>query len=462
VLLTATLAACGGDSGDATGQPASGERPADTDTSSASTSAADTPTPEARTQDGAELTTQEYAEALEEALSGPDDEIVEDAFERFFGRNRLSSDETERLWSLENAESWSEEDVRLANKYAEAGQRAATGFFDFVLGLLKRTPEEVSSLRPPKHLSELHRDFAEALGELTRFSLQPMEQLLDEVREADTDIRNREELAEFEALVNSLEFPSVDPEPGQQGEDLSKQAEAACQALEGRLEPELGRDVNICSSDGTSERPPEPRAAPSEVTPTPTAQTQAGADLTMQQYAEALEEANSIYHERVADAGVWERLAEEQWVLPDEAIERMDSLEANVSWLEEDAQFARIHARLRLSDIVGALNHLAGAIGGYLDTLSSLQPPQHLSALHIGFAATFEEFAQAIEDHAAAVSEIDTEIGNGEELADFRAMIDSVRLPDIGPDLEGRLEATCLELEDQLVVELGRDVSICQ
>ena len=225
VLLTATLAACGGDSGDATGQPASGERPADTDTSSASTSAADTPTPEARTQDGAELTTQEYAEALEEALSGPDDEIVEDAFERFFGRNRLSSDETERLWSLENAESWSEEDVRLANKYAEAGQRAATGFFDFVLGLLKRTPEEVSSLRPPKHLSELHRDFAEALGELTRFSLQPMEQLLDEVREADTDIRNREELAEFEALVNSLEFPSVDPEPGQQGEDLSKQAQ---------------------------------------------------------------------------------------------------------------------------------------------------------------------------------------------------------------------------------------------
>ena len=60
------------------------------------------------------------------------------------------------------------------------------------------------------------------------------------------------------------------------------------------------------------------------------------------------------------------------------------------------------------------------------------------------------------------MSEIDTEIGNGEELADFRAMIDSVRLPDIGPDLEGRLEATCLELEDQLVVELGRDVSICQ
>ena len=244
MLLTATLTACGGDSGGATEQPPYEEGAADTSTGSApavSTPAEDTPTPEAQTQDGAELTTREYAEALEEFFWDRDDG-VEDAYERFFVRNRFSAEESERISSLETAESWSEEDAEFASKYAETALRASVGLFDVVLGF-QIVPEEFTSLRPPEHLSDLHDNFIATLGDFTRLSQQQLGQRLDEVKEANTDIRNREDLAEFSTLVNSLEAGGW-LDPGAQ--ELFEQAEEGCLALKDQLEAELERDVNIC------------------------------------------------------------------------------------------------------------------------------------------------------------------------------------------------------------------------
>ena len=236
----ATLMACGGGSAGVSGEaaePVASEEPPthesmplapeETETSSA-----------ARSSAGAELTTQEYADALEQISTSQDNEI-EYAFEVFFERNLLSLGETERVSGLEANESWADEDAQFASEYAETLLRAATGLYDVALRTATSTVDELSRLRPPQHLSDLHGNFTAALGELTRASQQQMEPRLSEVKKADTDIRNREDLAEFHTLVNSLE--SV-----QQDEDLVEQTAAACRELQHHLEAELGRDVKIC------------------------------------------------------------------------------------------------------------------------------------------------------------------------------------------------------------------------
>ena len=63
LALPLALPGCGGDSNGAAGQPTGEQRPADTPT--VGSPDGDTSTPEAQTQRGAKLTTQEYAEALE-------------------------------------------------------------------------------------------------------------------------------------------------------------------------------------------------------------------------------------------------------------------------------------------------------------------------------------------------------------------------------------------------------------
>lgn len=199
------------------------------------------PTPKAQMGQGAESGTQEYAEALEEAFSGRDDEI-EDAAKDLFGGTLFTSDELQRISSIENADSWSEEDAAFMSEYAETILEAVTGFYDIVLGALKGGLDEIAGLRPPGHLSDLHDNLVESFGEGLRFT----QEHVDIVSAADTDIRSREDLASFQALIDSLESGPLDPELAQQLEDATEELEEACLALRDQLEAELEHDVNIC------------------------------------------------------------------------------------------------------------------------------------------------------------------------------------------------------------------------
>ena len=68
---------------------------------------------------------------------------------------------------------------------------------------------------------------------------------MDTVRNTSTEIKSREEFAEFSAIVDSLE--SNPPEL----EELNMRADEACLALRGQLDAELGREVGICSGRDT-------------------------------------------------------------------------------------------------------------------------------------------------------------------------------------------------------------------
>ncbi len=300
-LLTAALAACGDDSGGAAGQTANEERPTNTPTVSApdedtstpeaqtqqsepnapaeatptpeaetqqsepsapaeatptpeaekqqsepSAPAEATPTPEDQTPQGPELTTQEYAEAMETAFLDQEDS-VESAGEDFFVAMGalFTSDELERSNSLAAAESWSEEDAAFASEFAETFLRALTGFYDEVVGALQDTIDEMSDLRPPRHLSDLHNDFIAPLGEVVRLT----QQQVDTAKDANTDIRNQEDLASFQAAINSLESGTFGSETPQD-EELLAQVNEACERLREQIEEELQRGVSFCGETG--------------------------------------------------------------------------------------------------------------------------------------------------------------------------------------------------------------------
>ncbi len=246
-LLTTALAACGGDSGDATGQPANEGGPTVT------TSAVDTPTTNAQMQDGAELTTEEYVEAMEEISTLGDDEI-ETAFGDFLFNGSVSQDEAERIRSLEASDSWSDDDAEFASEYAETLLQTVTGLYDLVVRVFNEILDEMSRLRPPEHLSDLHSNYIAATGEV----VQLLQMQLETVKNADTEVKSREELADFQAVVTFLDSGPVDPALQQKIEELTARGDAACLALKGPVETELGREVNFCDAQESAETSAEP------------------------------------------------------------------------------------------------------------------------------------------------------------------------------------------------------------
>ncbi len=234
-LIVLSLFACG-DNGDTLGDMPTTEGGDDSRLGSQAA------TPVAEMQGGPVLTTEEYAEALEEIFARGDDE-VEAASADFILNGVISQDEAERIQSLETSESWSDDDVKFAVQFAETTLQAVTGFYDVVLRISMGYLEEVSSLRPLEHLSDLHSKFIATAGEtLQFFQLQ-----VETVKNASTEIKNREELAGFQAIVNSLESGPLDPALEQEAEELRARGDAACLALKSRLESELERDVSFCN-----------------------------------------------------------------------------------------------------------------------------------------------------------------------------------------------------------------------
>ena len=222
---------------------------AETQESEPSAPAEATPTPEDQTPQGPELTTQEYAEAMETAFLDQEDS-VESAGEDFFVAMGalFTSDELERSNSLAAAESWSEEDAAFASEFAETFLRALTGFYDEVVGALQNALDEMSDLRPPGHLSDLHNDFIAPLGEAVRLT----QQQVDTAKDANTDIRNQEDLASFQAAINSLESGPFGSETPQDEYLLAQLAQLneACERLRQQIEEELQRGVSFCGETG--------------------------------------------------------------------------------------------------------------------------------------------------------------------------------------------------------------------
>ncbi len=207
--------------------------------------AVDTPTPAAQVQEGAALTTREYAEALVEATSGFEeegDDKIEAAFEALFSGDLISEDMLERMSTLETSESWSEDDIKFASEFAKTILLATTAVYDVILKVINEYLDEMASLKPPEHLSDLHSAFIEAYRESLRF----YQEYVESVKNTDTEIKGPADFANFQDIVNSLESGPLDPELQQKGEDLAEQAEQACLELEEQLEAELERDVGIC------------------------------------------------------------------------------------------------------------------------------------------------------------------------------------------------------------------------
>ena len=204
----------------------------------------DTPTPVAQVQEGVELTTQEYAKAVEEATSGREeegDDEIEAAFEAT--ASSFSSDMSERMSSLETSDSWSEEDLEFVSEFAKTLLQATIVFFEVVLRVTHEYLDEVAGLRPPAHLSDLHGNFITAQRELLQF----VQEYVETVKNTDTEIKSLEDYANFKDIINSLESGPLDPDLRQKVAELSGQAMQACLALEEQLEAELERDVSICN-----------------------------------------------------------------------------------------------------------------------------------------------------------------------------------------------------------------------
>ncbi|MCY4114547.1 MAG: RCC1 domain-containing protein, partial [Chloroflexi bacterium] len=216
---------------------------------------------------GGELTTEAYAEAME-AIAAAREEKIEAAAEGVLFGALFSADTVERLDSLETSESWSDEDAEFASDVAETMLRALTGLYGDLLRITRDSFDEISSLQPPEHLSDLHGDYVATSREV----LQHVQEFVDRVQDTDTTVENQEQLASFYEAVNSLEFgPS-------NAENLEERAERACLELEGQLAAELERGVSICDAepaDATSTGPAlEPAPAESSPTETPTAPAQ--------------------------------------------------------------------------------------------------------------------------------------------------------------------------------------------
>ncbi len=180
------------------------------------------------------LTAQEYAQAMEDAEATLQeegeklgDEDLEEAFEEWF------EEFGDRLASPDSGDSLSDEDAELASELSETLVRAFTDSLEGALGLLEDYGDELSSLRPPAHLAELHEAMAAGIEEFVRDARKVVEDLKD----IDTDIETQDDLVDFwTSFASTLESDLASEE----------QVDESCQELQARLEAELNTSVAIC------------------------------------------------------------------------------------------------------------------------------------------------------------------------------------------------------------------------
>ena len=202
--------------------------------------------------EGSVLTAQEYAEAMADAYAASEEdaeqigEDLDQAFEDAF-------DELQEA-PLPDDGSWSDENARVATDFAETLLRLYGEVIERTRGVLEDWGDEISSLRPPAHLAELHDAMIAAVEQLAR----ELRRAEDGLEDVDTDIDSEAELEDFWTAVQSV----LDADSGSRA---GEQLEDACQELQASLEAELGANVAICEVDEARES--EPTAQPAVATP---------------------------------------------------------------------------------------------------------------------------------------------------------------------------------------------------
>lgn len=162
------------------------------------------------------LTTREYADALEEAHATLQERLAEhgEAYED------VADEVRGRLDSLNTP--WSEEDRESVEEVEETVLQALADVHAGILAISEDYHDEVSGLRPPEHLSDLHNAMADSLGQvLLRWG-----ELVEKLKDRDSDPASGEDVDEVS--------------------NLASHADEACQELRAKLEAELATDVAIC------------------------------------------------------------------------------------------------------------------------------------------------------------------------------------------------------------------------
>ena len=147
-------------------------------------------------------------------------------------------------------DSWSDEHTEVATEFAETLLQAQARFLEGLLGVVEDYGDEISSLRPPAQLADLHNTMTASIEDILREGREAAEDLED----IDTDIDSEAELEDFWTSLQSI------------GDSYSvswARLEAACRGLRATLEAELGASVAICEADETREpaATPQPAAA---------------------------------------------------------------------------------------------------------------------------------------------------------------------------------------------------------
>ena len=177
------------------------------------------------------LTAQEYADRLVQAQRELEEKAaeVQDETARDFGEVIGANQEARRLLATPE---WSDDDMERASEIAKGLLEAGTRINERAVRLLRPYGEEISSLRPPSHLANLHDTMVEAFDDILTSSDKTGRRLED----LDTDIENHEELRAFLRTVGLAMSP----------DDSVQTFGEACQDLRDNLETELGKNVAIC------------------------------------------------------------------------------------------------------------------------------------------------------------------------------------------------------------------------
>ena len=176
------------------------------------------------------LTAREYAEAMEGAFAI----LQENSEEADEAVNRASDDLEELDYS------WSAGSGKEASDLAETLVRTLVDSIEGTLEAFDDFSDELSSLRPPAHLAELHGRLTASFEDLIRDGGENVGRVIENLEDIDTDIDTQADLEEFWTSL----FSPADPDPGAEAAaEAAARFEEACRELRARLEAELGTSV---------------------------------------------------------------------------------------------------------------------------------------------------------------------------------------------------------------------------
>ncbi len=192
------------------------------------------------------LSAETYALRMESITLFPPEveKIVEDLFRALYSPQTVV-----RLEALFSKGHWTEDDARFASEFAQNMLEVIEEQHVLARDAYMRVLDEVDSFTPPDFLVDAHNEVIETTRELLEVGSAVTERVVDQ---ADTDIRNVEDLNEFSRMITVMEadytLQEFAPDLAEQGDALDEQRYLACRNLASLLSNEIGRtvDIGIC------------------------------------------------------------------------------------------------------------------------------------------------------------------------------------------------------------------------